>query len=218
MCSVLFIPNNMWNIYQTNLYKLLSEQHPSEGANLNLKIAYTEFVENLLQYIDLEQDNRVRIRLLNLILVEFDMIKRMELFDDIKKEQLKIIYSEKIMALSVKELELIRYQMEYPKYFIEMGITWKSPLFLNPDIINYTDVMENICGYYYAKGITTIDGKSISLSQLANGFEVLFNFKFADIYKKRIEVLQRQPNKRTGFLDKMSASIVQESINQGYFP
>lgn len=218
MCSVLFILNNMWNIYQTNLYILLSEQHSSEEINFNLKIAYTEFVENLLQYIDLEQDNKKCIRLLNLILVEFDMIKRIELSEDKRKDNLKLIYSEKIIALSVKELELIHYQMEYPKYFIEMGITWKSPLFLNPEIINYTDIMENICGYYYTKGITTVDGKSASLSQLTNGFEILFNFKFADIYKKRNEVLRRKPDKRTGFLDKMGASIVQESINQGYSP
>ena len=43
--------------------------------------------------------------------------------------------------------------MQYPKYFINIETKWQSPLYLNPSVINYTDVMENICGLYYSNSI-----------------------------------------------------------------
>lgn len=83
--------------------------------------------------------------------------------------------------------------MQYPKYFINIETKWQSPLYLNPSVINYTDVMENICGLYYSNSINGIDGKNIPFSMLANGFELLFNFKFADIYKKEMKCLSGNP-------------------------
>lgn len=208
----------MWRVSQTNLFKILSNEVAISDTASELETAYEEFVERLISYLDSENDNVDRIRTLNLVSLEFDMIKASELVCREKRDALRFLYAEKVISFVGKELDLIHYQMKYPKYFIKTGAVWKSPLFLNPDIINHVDVMENICGYYYTKGITALDGQSISFSQLTNGFEFLFNFKFADIYKKREEVLKRKPNKRTGFLTQMTAAIIQESREQGYSP
>ena len=147
-------------------------------------------METLILYLDTENDNRKRIRTLNITQVEFEMIKSLELSYGNKGNILKIVYSDKVLLLINKELELIYRQMQYPKYFINIERKWQSPLYLNTSVINYTDVMENICGLYYLNSINGIDGKNIPFSMLANDFELLFNFKFADIYKKRDEVLK----------------------------
>lgn len=206
----------MWAIFQTKLFAILSSASCNNNMESVLEIAYREFVNKLFLYLDTESNNIERIRLLNLVYIEFDMIKSLELSYGTKKNILKIVYSDKVLSFVNRECELIYRQMEYPKYFINIQSDWQSPLYLNPDIINQVDIMENICGYHYINAITTLDGKEASLNQLTNGFERLFNFKFADIYKKRDEVIKRKSNKLTGFLDKMKAKIMKMSKDKGY--
>lgn len=206
----------MWDIFQTKLFAILSKEASTEEMDIVLKTAYREFVEKLINYLDNEYDNIKRIRMLNLIYIEFDMIKALEISYGAKKDVLKIIYSDKILSFVSKESDLIYRQMEYPKYFINIEATWKSPLFLNPNVVNLVDVMENICGYYYMNGVTTRDGTKISLNLLTRTFEKFFNLKIPDVYKKRDEVIQRKSNKLTGFLDRMRTAIIRESKNQGY--
>lgn len=208
----------MWDILDTKLYAILSNPlyKSSSDSEGELKDVYKEFMETLILYLDTENDNRKRIRTLNITQVEFEMIKSLELSYGNKRDILKIVYSDKVLLLINKELELIYRQMQYPKYFINIETKWQSPLYLNPSVINYTDVMENICGLYYSNSINGIDGKNIPFSMLANGFELLFNFKFADIYKKRDEVLKRKPDKRTGFLSRISMAISQKSKENGF--
>ena len=62
------------------------------------------------------------------------------------------------------------------------------------------------------------DGKEIHFSDLTNAFEKLFNIKFSDIYKKEEEVIKRKPDKRTAFLDKLRAAIIEKCKEEGYFP
>lgn len=206
----------MWAIFQTKLFAILSSASCNNNMDSVLEIAYREFVNKLFLYLDTESNNIERIRLLNLVYIEFDMIKYLELSYGTKKNILKVVYSDKVLSFVNRECELIYRQMEYPKYFINIQSDWQSPLYLNPDIINQVDIMENICGYHYINAITTLDGKEASLNQLTNGFERLFNFKFADIYKKRDEVIKRKSNKLTGFLDKMKAKIMKMSKDKGY--
>mgnify|MGYP000901351052 CR=1 FL=1 len=208
----------MWAIFQTELFSLLSSSTCGDNMDHILNVAYREFVNKLILFLDTESNNIERIRILNLVYIEFDMIKSLELSYGIKKNILKIIYSDKVLSFVNRESELIYRQMEFPKYFINIQSKWESPLYLNPEVINHVDIMENICGYHYIQAITTLDGKSASLNQLAGGFEQLFNFKFADIYKKRDEVIKRKSNKLTGFLDKMKAIIVKNSRDKGYSP
>lgn len=154
--------------------------------------------------------------MLNMTQVEFETIKSLKLSYGAKKDILKIVYSDKVLLLTNKELDLIYRQMEHPKYFIKIETGWKSPLFLNPDIVNYTDIMENICGLHYLHCINGADGRNVPFSLLVSGFEHLFNFKFADQYKKREEVVKRKSNKRTGFLDRMGTAINQKAKEEGY--
>lgn len=115
------------------------------------------------------------------------------------------------------ETNLVYRQMEYPKFFINVDTGWKSPLYLNHDIIKQIDIMEMICGLFYLdNGITTVDGKEVHFTELTSSFERLLNIKFSDIYKKEVEVIKRKPNKRTAFLDRMKKSIIQKCIEEGY--
>lgn len=207
----------MWGILNTELYKILSDSSNKHCADAELKKAYKEFVEALIIYLDMESDNIKRIRMLNTIQVEFATLKAMELSSPTKNETLKIVFMDKLMSLINMELELLYRQMEYPKFFINIDTGWKSPLYLNHDVIKQVDIMEFICGLFYLKGgITSVDGKEIHFTHLTSAFERLFNIKFSDIYKKEIEVIKRKPDKRTAFLDRMKNAIIQKCIEQGY--
>lgn len=208
----------MWRNTQTSLFKILSDRTSVDYINSYLDLAYEEFIERLILYLNTESDNAIRIRTLNLISVDFDMIRATLISHQEKQNFIKLLYSDKVISFLNKELDLIYCQIKFPKSFIKVGSTWKSPLVLNPNKITHIDMMESICGYYYTEGISAINGASVSFKQLASSFEFLFNFKFADIYKKRDEVIKRKPNKRTAFLNHMSSAIIKVSREQGYQP
>ena len=42
-------------------------------------------------------------------------------------------------------------QMEYPKFFINIESDWKSPFYLNNEVIKIVDIMELVCGIFYIK-------------------------------------------------------------------
>ena len=115
----------MWDILDTKLYAILSNPlyKSSSDSEGELKDVYKEFMETLILYLDTENDNRKRIRTLNITQVEFEMIKSLELSYGNKGDILKIVYSDKVLLLINKELELIYRQMQYPKYFINIIAT-----------------------------------------------------------------------------------------------
>ena len=47
---------------------------------------------------------------------------------------------------------------------------------------------------------------------------LLRNRNFSDIYKEEEEVIKRKPDKRTAFLDKLRAAIIEKCKEEGYFP
>ena len=110
----------MWGILDTELYRMLSDSSNEYSTDTDLRKVYREFVETLIVYLDTESDNIKRIRMLGTIQVEFETIKSLELSYGAKKDVLKIVYSEKVLSLTNKELELLYRQMEYPKYFIQI--------------------------------------------------------------------------------------------------
>jgi len=126
------------------------------------------------------------------------------------------MYIQKGIAFVNSELVLLDKQMMYPKFFGAKNNTLTSDLYLDTDIISYVDIMEVITGFFYLAGIKTSDGKTVSLSRLTNRFERFLNFQISDTYKKEEEVLQRQPAKRTGFLDKLKSLIHKKSKDKGY--
>ena len=115
------------------------------------------------------------------------------------------------------EQELIYRQMEYPKFFINIESDWKSPFYLNNEVIKIVDIMELVCGIFYIRdGIVRIDNKDIFLSDIARIFEKMFNINFGDIYKKEIAVIKRKPTKITEFLDSLKVAIIKKSRDSGY--
>lgn len=210
------MPN--WELTDKNIYKLLKHPYQDDKSIADdVTNAYQEFVEELFHFLNKENDNKLLIRKLNITYIEFATLKAMELSSPTKNDALKIVFLDKLMSLINMELELLYRQMEYPKFFINIDTGWKSPLYLNHDVIKQVDIMEFICGLFYLKGgITSVDGKEIHFTDLTSAFERLFNIKFSDIYKKEIEVIKRKPDKRTAFLDRMKNAIIQKCIEQGY--
>jgi hypothetical protein len=179
--------------------------------------AYLEFVEQLFNYINKEKDNKELIRKLNTTYIDLGTLKSLEESSPTENDKLKIIFLDKLLSLVDMETELVYRQMENPKFFINIDTGWKSPLYLNHDIIRQIDIMEVICGLFYLEnGVTAVDGKELHFTDLTTSFERLFNIKFSDIYKKEVEVIKRKPNKRTAFLDRMRNSIIQKCTEEGY--
>ncbi len=52
---------------------------------------------------------------------------------------------------------------------------------------------------------------------MARIFEKMFNISFGDIYKKENAVIKRKPMKITEFLDRLKASIIEKSKEEGYY-
>lgn len=181
--------------------------------------AYLEFVEDLFDYLNKESDNKVRIRQLNMNYIDFATIKALEESCPTENSKLKLVFIDKLLSLITMEQELIYRQMEYPKFFINIESEWKSPFYLNNEVIKLVDMMELVCGMFYISGgIVRIDHKEIFLSDVARIFEKMFNVTFGDIYKKEIAVIKRKPAKIVDFLDRLKAEIIKKSQDEGYIP
>ena len=176
-----------WSLSDQNIYSLLNSSCTEENFDeAQLLMAYREFVESVITFLNNESDYKTLIRELNLTYIEFEALKNsLEIRRDFCYET-KSITCNKILS------------------------------FIN--IAKYIDIMEIVCGLYYLKCITTVDGKEIHFSDLANAFEKLFNIKFSDIYKKEEEVIKRKPDKRTAFLDKLRVAIIEKCKEEGYLP
>ena len=188
-----------WNLAEKQIYKLLKHPCQKEKSEIEaITAAYLEFVEELFDYLNKENDNKTRIRQLNMSYIDFGTIKALEETSPTGNSKLKIIYLDKLLSLINMEQELIYRQMEYPKFFINIESDWKSPFYLNSEVIKIIDIMELVCGIFYIKdGIIRIDNKDIFLSDISRIFEKMFNISFGDIYKKEISVIKRKPTKIT---------------------
>ena len=152
-----------WNLAEKQIYKLLKHPFQKEKSDIeSITAAYLEFVEELFDYLNKENDNKTRIRQLNMSYIDFGTIKALEETSPTENSKLKIIYLDKLLSLINMEQELIYRQMEYPKFFINIESDWKSPFYLNSEVINIIDIMELVCGIFYIKdGIIRIDNKDI---------------------------------------------------------
>jgi hypothetical protein len=210
------MPN--WEVTEKRIYQLL--KHPYQVDKLvveEMTSAYLEFVEELFTYLSEGNDNKAIIRKLNTAQIEFATIKAFEESLPTDNNKLKIVFLDKLITLIEKELELLYRQMEYPKFFINIETEWKSPFYLNHDVVNSTDVMEIVTGIFNTKdALYRIDRKELFFSDFAHSVERLFNIDFGDIYKKERSVIKRTPNKKTEFLDRLKAAIFQKSKDEGY--
>ncbi|ERI88855.1 hypothetical protein HMPREF1981_00240 [Bacteroides pyogenes F0041] len=207
-----------WAVTDKRIYQLLKHPYQVDKSVVeDMTSAYLEFVEELLNYLNERNDNKDIIRKLNTTQIEFEAIKAFEESLPTDNNKLKIVFLNKLITLIDKELELLYRQMEYPKFFINIKAEWKSPFYLNPEVVNSTDVMEVISGFFNIKNaIQRIDHKEVFFSDFVQTFSKVLNIDFGDIYKKEISVIRRRPNKKTEFLDRLKASIFQKSKAEGY--
>lgn len=207
-----------WEVTDKRIYQLLKHPYQTDKSIVEeMTSAYLEFVEELFSYLNEGKDNKIIIRRLNTTHIEFATIKAFEQSIPTENNKLKIVFLDKLITLVEKELELLYRQMEYPKFFINIETEWKSPFYLNHEVVNSTDVMEIVTGIFNTKNsLYRIDRKDVFFSDFAHAVEKLFNIDFGDIYKKERSVIKRMPNKKTEFLDRLKAIIFQKSKDEGY--
>lgn len=209
-----------WDLTEKRIYQLLKHPYQFDKSFVeDMSSAYLEFVEELFDYLNRVNDNKLRIRQLNMNFVDFGTLKALEESCPTENSKLKLVFIDKLLSLITMEQELIYRQMEYPKFFINIESEWKSPFYLNNEVIKLVDMMELVCGIFYISGgiVVRIDHKEIFLSDVARIFEKMFNVNFGDIYKKEIAVIKRKPIKITEFLDRLKAAIIQKSKDEGYY-
>lgn len=207
-----------WELTNKRIYQLLKHPYQVDKSVVeDMTSAYLEFVEELLTYLNGKKDNKDVIRILNTAQIEFATMKAFEEAIPTENNKLKVVFLDKLITLVEKELELLYRQMEHPKFFINIESEWKSPFYLNPEIVNSTDVMEVVSGFFNIKNaVQRIDHKEVFFSDFVHIFSKVLNVDFGDIYKKEISVIRRRPNKKTEFLDRLKASIFQKSKTEGY--
>ena len=134
------MPN--WGLTDKRIYQLLKHPYQIDKSVVEeMTSAYLEFVEELFSYINKESDIKELIRNLNTSFIDFGTLKNLEESAPTEHSKLKLIFLDKIISLIDRETELIYRQMEYPKLFINLDTEWKSPFYLNPKVVNSTDVI-----------------------------------------------------------------------------
>lgn len=211
------MPN--WELTDKRIYQLLKHPYQLDKSIVeDMTSAYLEFVEELFEYLNDVKDNKRLIRKLNTAYIEFATIKAFEESIPTENNKLKIVFLNKLITLIEKEQDLLYRQMEYPKFFINIESEWKSPICVNPDVVKLIDLMELACGFFYLKdGLLRIDNKELHLIDVTRIFEKIFNVNLGDIYKKEEAVIKRKPIKITEFLDRLKATIIQKSKDEGYY-
>ena len=175
-----------WDLTEKRIYQLLKHPYQFDKSFVeDMSSAYLEFVEELFDYLNRVNDNKLRIRQLNMNFVDFGTLKALEESCPTENSKLKLVFIDKLLSLITMEQELIYRQMEYPKFFINIESEWKSPFYLNNEVIKLVDMMELVCGIFYISGgIVRIDHKEIFLSDVARIFEKMFNVESCHYSKK----------------------------------
>ena len=120
--------------------------------------------------------------------IDFGTLKALEESCPTENSKLKLVFLDKLLSLINMEQGLIYRQMEYPKFFINIESEWKSPFYLNNEIIKLVDLMELVCGIFYiSDGIIRIDHKEIFLSDVARFFEKMFDINLVIFIKKKAQ-------------------------------
>ena len=120
--------------------------------------------------------------------IDFGTLKALEESCPTENSKLKLVFLDKLLSLINMEQGLIYLQMEYQKFFINIESEWKSPFYLNNEIIKLVDLMELVCGIFYiSDGIIRIDHKEIFLSDVARIFEKMFDINLVIFIKKKAQ-------------------------------
>lgn len=128
----------------------------------------------------------------------------------------KETYLQKTLAFIDSETELLHLKIRHPEQFHQPEQTFKSDLYIVPKskglgIIGFVELAVSL---FLLGEIYTKTGKHASLSDIAKAFELMFNFSFGSIYKKRIALFDRKPCNLTRLLDSLKNLLLKENRNK----
>ncbi len=133
------------------------------------------------------------------------------------KNARKKSYLQKTLAFIDSETELLHLKIRHPEQFQKLtSQTFKSDLYIIPKskglgIIGFVELAVSL---FLLGEIYTKTGKHASLSDIAKAFELMFNFSFGSIYKKRITLFDRKPYNLTKLLDSLKNLLLKENKNK----
>ncbi len=133
-----------------------------------------------------------------------------------KKNVLKKAYLPKTLAFIDSETELLHLRIRHPEQFHKPEQTFKSDLYIIPKSkgLGIIGFVELTVALFLLGEIYTKTGKHASLSDIAKAFELMFNFSFGCIYKKRIALFDRKPYNLTKLLDSLKNLLLKENRNK----
>ena len=121
------------------------------------------------------------------------------------------------MAFVNSELELLSLKIQYPERFQESGQQiFKTNLYIIPKSkgLGIIGFVELVVALFLLGEIYSKNGKPASLSDIANAFELMFNFSFGSIFKKRIALFERKPCNLTRLLDSLKNLLIKENYRK----
>ncbi len=130
---------------------------------------------------------------------------------------LKKAYLQKALTFINSETRLLNLKIQYPEQFNPPAPqTFKSNLHIIPKskglgIIGFVELTVSL---FLLGEIYTKTGKHASLSDIARAFELMFNFNFGSIYKKRIALFDRKTCNLTRLLDSLKNLLLKENRNK----
>ena len=141
---------------------------------------------------------------------------KQHLFTGWGENALKKQFLQKTLAIINSELELLNLKIQFPAPFQNRkNSVPPSPLYLTDETF-LVEIMELVSGMFLSKRVVTHNGTESPLTEIGRAFEHLFNIKLGDIHKKHDNVICRNANKRTEFLDLLRKTIIEESEKKGY--
>lgn len=201
----------MRRFIETTYFRCLSDGFAEK--NIDLDEAYDEFVHHLVSFCTSEQNLILLSLTLSYTKLEFQSLKQHVATD---RSACCILFIDKSLCMIDSAINIVDLRINNPKMQeSRVKPLSQSPLCLS-DSVGYVDIMEIACGLFYGGILKSITGNIVNFTDVARVFEVGFNFEFADIYKKRDEVIRRRPSKRTEFLSRLIYAIDTESKNKGY--
>lgn len=201
----------MKDFSKTQLFCLLQE-YLEKGNDLDLN-SILELLENFLDelrdYICSKKDFETLSRSLYLASIVFDSLKdyyHAELDSPIG------ICIRNVQLCLQKEIQLMNEKALHPEWFITEPKNYVSPLQFIPEPpdLGLIFLAEIVVGLSKTKRIQTVFAKPSPLIEVSEIFELMFNFRFGNIYDLQDQIYRRKPYNRTKGLDYLKQVILRD--------
>lgn len=127
-----------------------------------------------------------------------------------------LLLIDEAIELIKTEIRILSLRIQYPEQFQKHKNTQLFSTFYLTDETTLINIMELVSSLFLSKRIIYNNGAPVPLSVITKSFEVLFNIKLGDCYKKHESVISRKPIKLTEFLDELRKHIIEERENKGF--